>query len=306
MQIIRPSSTFKIVWQTADPNDTATYYPQVVIKRSTDSAVLDTVNLALESAGRYSANWQVPMDTTGQGTQIDMTVNVYTDSGFTAYSPNYSKENRIYNIFDMVASLLRTGGGDNTDYDLIARLIDRAVSKALGSQTDYSDKFVALGKLITSGHDRIVKLEDIVSQKNNDEVLGGIRQEAKSTLESLKNEITEVKIAGQRAQELMMEGLQNLAGVVGKLQDEINDVAVSLESAVNAVADAPVKVEGLEERIAKIDKTLKAILKSLSTIQTVTMHTGMPLPKEEADAVFAEPDPPKKDFSAIAKNLLRI
>lgn len=295
---LRPGSTFKIVWQTADPNDANTYYPRVNILKSLDSTVLDgPFNLALESAGRYSYNWQVPNDPTGQGLQIDMTVIVYTDAGHTTVSGNYNKENRIYTIFDLAAALLRTGGGDNTDYQLIEKLIKREVGKIV--IPNYTENLKRLFNTMTELHKVALFTHTTLTDKNNGDVLeklGGhetMMGNLFTAIKAMPKLIAELKEVQETSGQTMLEGLQNLAEVSGKGNDKALEAIKQLPTYGKELAD-------ILETAGKAMSALKILNKAFLSVETITVNKarGMELPEVE------ETKPAKKDYLALAKNLV--
>ena len=86
---LTPQKIFTIVRGLENHIDTATYYVQAVIRNSRTNAIIDTINLTDRDGYRFSKEWQVPADPSGEGLVIDIVTSIYTDSGYTTKSENY-------------------------------------------------------------------------------------------------------------------------------------------------------------------------------------------------------------------------
>jgi hypothetical protein len=241
MDSLRPGSSFNIVWQISDPLDSTTYYPQVVIYDSVKNLVLDTVNLTLDSSGRYSALWQVPQDSYNLGLQIDMTVRIYTDSGHTTVSPNYQIENRIYKIKNETQNF--GGSGDYTDYRHIAKLIKEEVALV-------SLSFVPLIDEMREVKARVLSLETKVSNIKPATLiqdLSAVTKELLAVKTDLNNEMDKLHA-------YVMEGLQNLADTQGKTQETVKTVVKTFNQFhLQEMTDT---IERVEFMLKERDKTV--------------------------------------------------
>lgn len=134
--ILRPQRNFTIVRQIANHVDVATYYVQAVIRDSYTDAILDTLQLTARGGQRFSKNWQVPADSSGQGRDISIVTSVYSDSGYTTKSENYGDEENSYIIEDKNLGL--GGGGSGVDsYDV--RRIFKEELKAMAEAEDAAE-----------------------------------------------------------------------------------------------------------------------------------------------------------------------
>ena len=93
---LAPNTTFAIVRQIEDHTDSATYYVQAVIRNAQTDALIATVNLTDQGSRRFSKNWQVTADASGQGFYISILTSVYTNSGYTTKSQNYGDKMETY------------------------------------------------------------------------------------------------------------------------------------------------------------------------------------------------------------------
>lgn len=125
---IRPSSTFPIVRQIADPTDSATYYVRAVIRDSVSGATLDTVNLTDQGNQRFTHNYAAPQDGSGFGRYIDVTTTVYSDSGYTTRTGVYADESQTYVVKEYTGNL-GGGGGSDVSYKKIREIVREEIEK---------------------------------------------------------------------------------------------------------------------------------------------------------------------------------
>lgn len=95
---LHPRETFTIVRQIEDPTDPTTLYVQATIRNAKTDALLATLQLEDKGSQRFTKNWQVPADVSGQGFWISIVTTVYTDSGYSTRSPNYGEREQSWLI----------------------------------------------------------------------------------------------------------------------------------------------------------------------------------------------------------------
>ena len=125
--VLHPGNHFTVVRQIENHLDAATYYVQAVIRNAYTDAVIETLDLTSRGSQRFSKNWLVPADPSGQGFYISIVTSVYTDSGYTTKSDNYGDQETTYLIEDRV---LRGGGGGGLDAYTIRRILKEELAKA--------------------------------------------------------------------------------------------------------------------------------------------------------------------------------
>lgn len=126
--ILQPQVAFPIVRQISNHLDSDTYYVRAIV-RNASGVTIDSVNLTGQGGQRFQTSWQVPVDSSGQGSYISIVTSVYTDSGYTTKSPNYGDEETTYLIFDRVMPAMR-GGGSKVDYSSIRKIVQEEIEKA--------------------------------------------------------------------------------------------------------------------------------------------------------------------------------
>lgn len=135
---LHPRENFTIVRQIEDHTDSATYYVRAVIRNAKTDAIIQVngnnyLNLTDKGSQRFSANWLVPADASGQGFWITILTSVYTDSGYTTKSQNYGDKMETYLVQDRMNPNLGGygGGGADIDYKKIRKIVDKVVSERL-------------------------------------------------------------------------------------------------------------------------------------------------------------------------------
>lgn len=133
---IEPGTTIPLVYQNVTyVTDPTLYYVQAIIRDSITGGTLITKNLTHEGSGRYTSSFLAPQDTSGEGRHIDVTITLYTDSGYTTKSPDYQERNFNY----VIKSARIFGGGSSSssvDYEYIKKMIDALLKENLKSIQD--------------------------------------------------------------------------------------------------------------------------------------------------------------------------
>lgn len=128
MLTLQPQAPFTVVRQIADHTDSTTYYVQAVVRNAYTDEILETVQLTDRGGQRFSKNWQVPADASGQGFYISIVTSVYTDSGYTTKSPSYGDEENTYLVQERVL-VGRGGGGGGIDGPTVRRIVREELDK---------------------------------------------------------------------------------------------------------------------------------------------------------------------------------
>lgn len=130
---VEPQTPLPAVYQIVDhtdPNRDA-YYVRAVVRDSLTAATLATVNLLSKGEGRYASVFPAPADGTGLGRQIDVTITVYTDTGYSLKSELYQQIIEKWYVKTAAVSYGGGSGGDGTDYDYIVKSVDKLLVKRL-------------------------------------------------------------------------------------------------------------------------------------------------------------------------------
>lgn len=178
-----PRETIRIARQLVDSADTTTYYVQAVIKDLKTDDTIDTVNLTDRGSQRFSADWQVCADLSGNGRFITITTKVYTDSGYTTLSRLDGAGMDIYLVQKRVNAIgTLGGGGPDISYTKIRQIIQEEIKNLIPEQaetdlTPLSNKLNDLLDEIKSGFGKF-NINEIILETNRK--LGDIKQQIKS------------------------------------------------------------------------------------------------------------------------------
>jgi hypothetical protein len=126
---LHPREQFTITRQLNDPAIVTTFYVRAVIRNAKTDTVIDTVNLTDKTGQRFTKQWLVPADPSGQGFWISIVTSVYTDSGYTTKSTDYGDEACSYLVQERYVFNPNYPVGPDIDYKRIKKMIDDAVSK---------------------------------------------------------------------------------------------------------------------------------------------------------------------------------
>lgn len=125
---VNPRESVQLVYTLDDPSDAGVYYIQAVVRNTLSGATITTVNLTAGSSGRFTGSFEAPADTSGRGLWIDVTMTVYTNSGYSVVSDTYRRQNVPYLVQERWNVALRGGGGGS---DLTKGDVREAVGEAL-------------------------------------------------------------------------------------------------------------------------------------------------------------------------------
>lgn len=126
MPQISPNTAIPVSYVTTIPGDVTLYFVRAVLRDTQSSTILQTLNLKNVSStpNRYTGVFSPVSDPSGLGRMIDITISVYTDSGYTTLSNNYQILQLNYTVLQPWIQGLGTGGGLNIDYEKLQKMFD--------------------------------------------------------------------------------------------------------------------------------------------------------------------------------------
>ena len=159
---VEPQTTLPLVYKINDPALFAnTYYVRAVIRDTLSGTTLETINLTRSSDGsRYTGQTSAPADGAGTGKHIDITVSVYSDSGYTTYVDGLAEIIDKYVIKAQAVSFGGSGGA-NIDYQKIKEIVVKVVDEKLGEKETVEDEGVDLSPVISE----IQSLKKIIKER---------------------------------------------------------------------------------------------------------------------------------------------
>lgn len=229
--LLNPQKSFTVVRQIANHIDTGTYYVRAVIRYAYTDVLITNLDLDLKGDQRYSKNWQVVADPSGQGTYISIVTSVYTDAGHTTKSENYGDEENTYRVFDDMSPAMKGGGG--LDMRTTRRIIEESLEKmkfpeqekiSIPKQKEYDDKFTELSKglvdiktLVASLPAENVNLSPVVSRLNE------LSQEVKTKPVTKETDLNPVLDSIREAQDERDVNRSEMTGLIDILKQELTD-----------------------------------------------------------------------------------
>lgn len=166
---LHPREIFTVTHQLNNPayiTDTA--YVRAVIRNAKTDATLSTLTLTDKGSGRFTGDYQVPADVSGQGFWISIITTVYSDSGYTTQSQNYGVEVNTYLVQDRFNhNIGGVGGGADIDYKRIKKMIDSAVKKIIKEVDSVEPKVVTVTNEVVK-EVRVPEVKVVETQKSQD------------------------------------------------------------------------------------------------------------------------------------------
>ena len=213
---LEPREYFPITRQLDDPTDDGTYYVKAFIRNARTDELIDEVELNDLGDQRFSAEWQVPADPSGEGFYITITTKVYTDSEYSNESPNYAREQNQYLVQKRYNPVLGSGGG-YTDYKKIREIVQEELKKVKIPKADFSSVIKAIKEI------KIPKQKEIN--------LKGIEKE----IDSLKKEIKKIPEPQQIDLEVIRKQIEKVERKIEdiKIQDLLEMLFSEMERKIN-------------------------------------------------------------------------
>ena len=262
-----PQSSFSIIRQIDNVNDTGTYYVRAVVRNINTGATIATINLASKGNQRYSAPWQVPADTSGQGTYISITTYVFDDSGYSVPDQNYATEDKEYLIIQPPISSYGNGGTTVIDYDKIRKMVLDGI-KFPGIPT-YDKDFKGLQKSTDERFNDIrghieKQVKSIVIPKYDD-------SELRNSVASLKQELAAARASHENSIRSM--SLSHSAAING-LKSHHAEIVKMMGEKLSKIADRPYAAERDRDELAKNYDGLKKDYQSLAGVIKAVQTSG--------------------------------
>jgi hypothetical protein len=275
---LRTSANFTVVRQIANHLDTDTNYVRAVIRNAYTDAIITTLDLTDRGAQRFSANWKVPQDPSGEGFYVSIVTSVYSDSGYTTKNQNYGDEETTYLVTDRD----RVGGGpgmvnSGVDSRTVRRIFQEEFAKAHEEDEEEPEEVEeekpvdftpVISAIIASNKDLKAALKPVKPEKVD---LKPVQEQLQQVLTAIaEKEVTEPTDLAPVLEKLDDSG-ENNELMRKELVDILQENAEALAKAINAT---------LPELIA--DLLSKATFKIAPT--TATMEA--PKKKEQAPVPF--------------------
>lgn len=176
---LNPRERFTIVRQIEDHTDNNQYYVRATIRNALTDVLIDTINLVDKGSRRFSKDWLVPVDGSGQGFFISILIETFEDAGHTTKSGNYGDKLDTYLVQDRLnANLGGFGGGSDIDYKKIRKIVQEEIEKI--PPVDVPEAQIVTREVVKE-----VRVPEIVRVENYKEVIKEVKvpQIVEKTLE---------------------------------------------------------------------------------------------------------------------------
>lgn len=217
---ISPLSPIPVSYTASIPGDTTLYYIRAVIKDTQSSTTLQTINLSRVSStpNRYTGLFNSVSDPSGMGRPVDITISVYTDSGYTTLSPNYNILQLNYVVLQPWLPTLGSGGGLNIDYEKLQKMFD---GTKVGNEEYINEK---LSKLPKVDYEAIMASHKSALQETSREMVATIKNDLQNLLlsvETSKADLTRSHTSGINALHMRLNSLESVV-TTGNTQSKQN------------------------------------------------------------------------------------
>lgn len=264
---LQPREQFMLVRQLSDHTDPTTYYVQAVIKNSVSGATIATVRLIDGGNGRFTKLWEVPSDVSGLGFYIDITISVYSDSGYTTKASSYGDSNDQFLVFDRIVKH-GGGGGMDVDYKKIEKILTSSIKPLLGLKNADLAPVLAQIKGVMMAVDKIEMPE--MEKMNHTPVLKAIEKSLSSVLKAIDNKpVTEKTDLGEVVTKL---------GELLKKEPKLDMVFTAISGVRRLITDF---IKSDTQRESDRETTSSAKLKKLAELTLPILNGEKPEVKTE-------------------------
>lgn len=287
---LSPLSPIPVSYTASIPGDTTLYYVKAVLRDTQSSAVLQSINLAQYSStpNRYTGNFNAVQDSSGLGRPVDITVTVYTDSGYSDPSPNYQIYQTSYVIRQPWLPTLGSGGGLNIDYDKLQKMFDGA---RVSNEELINEKIRAVP---TVDYDRVDSSARRFHDENKRETLAQVA----SMLQPLLSAVELHRQATESNHSELATSLSSLMPLFSQLERVINRKS-ALSSAERKTLHREVVslMNGTHDTVKKLGKSSSKEyadrLREASDAITAQLKDG--LSAKDMHFVYSPPEPKKAE-----------
>ena len=273
MQILLPGTPHYITWNKQNLLDSATYYPQAVIKHKQSEATLATLDLESFSSDRYGKQWNVVQDPTGQGREISIIITIYEDANHTQVSRIYGAWETDYLIYQLRPA---TGGGGGTDYNVVRRILKEELGTIkIPEQVDLSEIFNEVSGVKKSLSKRLKELFVIQEKSDKIEATEGriLDNILKLDTNTAKTEKALHKATQQATDAISTASEQAISRIEAVLDKSNSKLTEKTDSEMKHIVGQFKKIMANEgETIAKrVNESVEKMNKQLSKPLTVSM-----------------------------------
>lgn len=296
-----PGTTHVISWQKQNLLDTSTYYVQAIVRDTRNDQVLDSLNLVDQGNGRFTRNWSVPHDPSGQGREISIEKTIYTDPNYSDVSATYGRWTDQYIIYNLRSPQAPASvAGPDVDYERIQQMIGAAVAKI--PPTDLSEVVGELGGVKKTVGDRLRELFRIGERATE---LEKYADSAKAETKRMLDAAAENRQAVREIEEAVAAAAQAIQDAAKSSAQMINRAAIVHQNDVKQAVNA--ELETMAQKLTDVvSNTGKQMVEDMQ--QAVNAELDKPVVAPLGDVGSLTVQRPKRqqgnDNSERAKRLL--
>lgn len=221
---LHPRESFVITHQLNNSYITDTSYVRAVIRNAKTDTILDTLDLTDKGDGRFTTEWQVPADASGQGFWVSIITSVYSDSGYTTKSQNYGDEANTYLVqerFNHNLGGVGGGGGPDIDYKKIRKIIKEEIGKIDFPEVEIEPVIVTNIKEIIK-EVKVPEIKVVESFKEMD--ISSLQEGIKEILKETSSKKSSLDLSP------LFAYLKNVEGATKALHDRIDNLKLKPEA----------------------------------------------------------------------------
>lgn len=145
---VNPAEQIPLLVLIEDTTDTATYYPQAVLKDTKNGTIYQTLNLTQDSSNtrRYTGTLTMPTFAGPQPLYLDCVTDLYTDSGRTTKSATYPERAIVFAISRRWSWELAGGAGGGGFGNFDWKRLEKMLNARLQSHMPQIKREIVRGK----------------------------------------------------------------------------------------------------------------------------------------------------------------
>jgi hypothetical protein len=219
---LHPREKYTITRQLANPYITDTFYVRAVIRNAKTDAIIDTLDLDDNTNQRFTKQWLVPADPSGQGFYISIVTSVYTDSGYTTKSELYGDEQYTFLVQERYVFNPNYPVGQDIDYKRIKKMIDEAVKAVADKKQNIVSKNqpIIVEKIKEVDLSGVLKAIEVVGKKIDDKPVTKVPPQKEVDLTPVVSQISKVIKETSSALGKKIDTLKVKVEIKGNVMDE--------------------------------------------------------------------------------------
>lgn len=265
---VNPQEKIGLTALISDPSDTTPYFVRCVMRDSQTNTVLGSVKLTQDPANtrRYFGYIEAPSNNTPTGRHINITTSIYTDSGYSVYSPNYQEV--LEKLVVAVRWTLAYGGGGG---DLFGTTPDYSKQVRAAVKDTIEPVFGRLSKLLNGSRKNAKTVADPESEKR---IISAVRAAGKA--QGIPDKLATLA----ETIETLLEKVEGLADSPVVTKDELTKATSALQEASETLYQSVIHASLLGTEITPAESLKDLPLEKASAGKLMKEGTGARMPSD--------------------------